>query len=88
MDLTELHARLARAAERCYPEQARRFRREGVSTVVFCLDPQGRPTEVTVRASSGVAALDAAATGCVVPGAAPFPPLPGCYRLPVRFGPR
>jgi len=84
----EVHAKLAAAAERCYPPAARRFRLQGVTGVRFCLDAAGALGPVSVERASGADLLDAAARDCVVSGAAPFPAAAAatCFSVPVRFG--
>ena len=88
VDLGALHARLARAADRCYPAAARRFRMVGTALVEFCVDGAGALARAALAQSAGSPLLDSAATDCVVPGAMPAPPeaAGGCYRVPVRFG--
>jgi TonB family protein len=83
-----LNARLQAAAARCYPDSARRFRQAGVAQVEFCLDARGALMKSSIQRSSGIGALDDAATGCVLPGALPAGPEvgAGCFTLPVRFG--
>jgi outer membrane biosynthesis protein TonB len=85
--LGELSARLARSAARCTPAGVVRSSRESAPEVPlhFCLDAAGRPTAVGLEGTTGSELLDRAARECVVPGAAPLPPLPGCYTVAVRF---
>lgn len=89
VDLNALvHAQLARLAERCYPPAARRFRQEGVVGVRFCVDEVGAVKSTELVQSSRSPLLDGAATGCVVPQAAPFtaPAYGHCFAVPVHFG--
>jgi len=51
----------------------------------FCLDAAGRPSEVGLLGTTGSEQLDRAARDCVIPGALPLPPVPGCYTVEVRF---
>ncbi len=83
-----VHARLAAAAERCYPAAARRFRQRGTVQLSFCTDDRGGTSSTSVTQSSGAELLDAAARGCVLENAAPFPPEAStrCFSVPVRFG--
>ncbi|MEW5740280.1 MAG: TonB family protein [Myxococcota bacterium] len=83
-----VHARLAAAAERCYPASARRFQQRGTVEVRFCVDGHGAVREEQVQRSSGVDALDAAVGACVLPAASPFPSSASgqCFSVPVRFG--
>ncbi|MDR0965265.1 MAG: TonB family protein [Myxococcales bacterium] len=77
--------RLDASATPCYPRSAQRQGREGVSTMRFCIDESGAPSNVALVHSSGIAQLDAAAH-CVIDRAAPFPPLPKhCLTVPIRF---
>lgn len=89
LDTTALSRRLQQVALRCYPAAARRFRQTGEAQVRFCLDAAGGLREATVSSSSGSDLLDAAATGCVIPGATPFGPetFGRCFTVPVRFNP-
>lgn len=91
VDLTALmHARLAAMADRCYPPAARRFQQRGTVQLSFCTDANGATASSTVTQSSGAELLDAAARGCVVDSAAPFPreAASRCFSVPVRFGAR
>lgn len=83
-----LVARLREAAKRCYPAGAARFRLRGAGRLAFCATLDGRATDVTLKASTGFAVLDSAATGCVLDRAEPLPVHSGCYELPVQFGER
>ena len=85
-----VHARLAAMAEGCYPSAARRFQQRGTVQLSFCLDASGGAASTSITQSSGAALLDAAAQGCVVQKAAPFPPEAAsrCFSVPVRFGAR
>ena len=90
-DVTALvHARLAAVADRCYPAAARRFQQRGTVQLTFCTDANGGAASASVTQSSGAALLDAAARGCVVDSAAPFPleAASRCFSVPVRFGAR
>jgi protein TonB len=83
-----VHAQLVRVAARCYPAAARRFRQAGEVLVHFCVDQAGAVASSEVHRSSQSPVLDGAATQCVVPQAAPFPPgaFGRCFDVPVRFG--
>jgi outer membrane biosynthesis protein TonB len=87
--LAELGRRLARSAARCTPSEASRLgwsKDRGLAVPVhFCLDAKGRPSDVGLQGSTGSELLDRAARDCVVPGAVPLPPAPGCYTVPVLF---
>jgi hypothetical protein len=85
--LGELNRRLAWSAARCTPSGAVRSSRGSSPEVPlhFCLDASGRPSAVGLEGTTGSELLDRAARECVVPGAAPLPPLPGCYTVAVRF---
>jgi protein TonB len=82
---SELAARLAAAARRCYPAAAVRFRLRGEALLAFCLGEDGAARSVAVARSSGSPLLDRAALECVLPGALPAPGAAGCFELPVRF---
>jgi outer membrane biosynthesis protein TonB len=87
--LAELGRRLAQSAARCTPSEAARHgwsKDRGLAVPVhFCLDAAGRPSDVGLQGSTGSDLLDRAARDCVVPGAVPLPPAPGCYTVPVLF---
>jgi outer membrane biosynthesis protein TonB len=87
--LAELGRRLAQSAARCTPAEAARLgwsKDGGLAVPVhFCLDAAGRPSDVGLQGSTGSDLLDRAARDCVVPGAVPLPPAPGCYTVPVLF---
>jgi TonB family protein len=85
-----MHARLAAMADRCYPPAARRFQQRGTVQLSFCTDATGATASRTVTQSSGAELLHAAAQGCVVDSAAPFPreAASRCFSVPVRFGAR
>jgi len=85
--LAALSQRLAWSAERCAPAGTVRLTRRTVPGVPlhFCLDAAGRPSDVDLLGTTGSDALDRAARDCVVPGALPLPPAPGCYTVEVRF---
>lgn len=85
-----VHGRLAAMAEGCYPAAARRFQQRGTVQLSFCLDANGGAASTSVTQSSGAELLDAAAQGCVVQKAAPFPleAAARCFSVPVRFGAR
>lgn len=85
VDLIALHLRLARAAERCYPSAARRFRLTGEVQLSFCLDGSGAVSKLELKGSTGSPLLDRAARECVLPGAFPLGIQGGCYSVPVRF---
>ena len=89
LDTSALSRRLQQVALRCYPAAARRFRQTGEAQVRFCLDGTGALRDTTVIHSTGSELLDHAASGCVVPGAAPFGPetFGRCFTVPVRFNP-
>ncbi len=89
IDVTGLvHARLAAMAERCYPPAARRFQQRGTVELHFCVDARGAAASSEVTHTSGAELRDAAARGCVVDSAAPFPAEASgrCFAVPVRFG--
>jgi hypothetical protein len=85
--LAALSQRLAWSAARCAPAEVVRTTRHAVPGVPlhFCLDGAGRPSEVGLLGTTGSELLDRAARDCVVPGALPLPPVPGCYTVEVRF---
>ena len=85
-----VHARLAAVAEGCYPPVARRYQQRGTVQLSFCTDAGGAAASSTVTLSSGAEVLDAAARGCVVERASPFPAAAAsrCFSVPVRFGAR
>jgi hypothetical protein len=85
--LAALSQRLAWSAERCAPAAVVRSARRPVPGVPlhFCLDAAGQPSDVGLLGTTGSEQLDRAARDCVVPGAAPLPPVPGCYTVEVRF---
>ena len=85
--LAALSQRLAASAARCAPAEVVRTVRHAVPEVPlhFCLDAAGRPSEVGLLGTTGSDVLDRAARDCVVPGALPLPPVPGCYTVEVRF---
>ena len=85
--LAALSQRLAWSAARCAPAEVVRTTRHAVPGVPlhFCLDGSGRPSEVGLLGTTGSELLDRAARDCVVPGALPLPPVPGCYTVEVRF---
>jgi TonB family protein len=85
-----VHARLAAVADGCYPAAARRFQQRGTVQLSFCTDAAGAAASTSVTQSSGAELLDAAARGCVIEAAAPFPPEAAsrCFSVPVRFGAR
>ena len=85
--LAALSQRLAWSAERCAPAAVVRTARHAIPGVPlhFCLDAAGRPSDVGLLGTTGSDQLDRAARDCVVPGALPLPPVPGCYTVEVRF---
>ena len=85
--LAALSQRLAWSAQRCAPPSVVRSARHAVPGVPlrFCLDAAGRPSEVGLLGTTGSEQLDQAARDCVIPGALPLPPVPGCYTVEVRF---
>jgi hypothetical protein len=85
--LAALSQRLAWSAARCAPAALVRTTRHTVPGVPlhFCLDATGRPSDVGLLGTTGSEQLDRAARDCVVPGALPLPPAPGCYTVEVRF---
>jgi hypothetical protein len=85
--LAALSQRLAWSAARCAPAEVVRTARHAVPGVPlhFCLDATGRPSDVGLLGTTGSDVLDRAARDCVVPGALPLPPVPGCYTVEVRF---
>ena len=91
VDVTALvHDRLAALADRCYPAAARRFQQRGTVQLSFCTDANGGAASTAITQSSGAELLDAAARGCVVENAVPFPreAASRCFSVPVRFGAR
>lgn len=58
-----------------YPAEARRARQQGVVTVRFTVDRQGRVSDISIRRSSGHDVLDSA-TLDLVQRVAPLPPMP------------
>lgn len=82
--LAELHRQLAAAARACYPPAARRFRLQGRVGLSFCVE-RSLPTQVALVGTTGQAALDDAARGCVLKGAGPLAVDEGCYVVPVEF---
>jgi len=85
--LAALSHRLAWSAARCAPAGVMRTARHAIPGVPlhFCLDGAGRPSDVGLLGTTGSEVLDRAARDCVVPGALPLPPVPGCYTVEVRF---
>jgi hypothetical protein len=85
--LALLSQRLAWSAQRCAPPSVVRTAGHAVPGVPlrFCLDAAGRPSEVGLLGTTGSEQLDRAARDCVIPGALPLPPVPGCYTVEVRF---
>jgi TonB family protein len=85
-----VHARLAAVADGCYPAVARRYQQRGTVQLSFCTDASGGAASSKVTVSSGAEVLDAAARGCVVEKASPFPAVAAsrCFSVPVRFGAR
>jgi protein TonB len=86
-DLRGLSEALRRAAVRCYPAPARRFRLTGSARVSFCVGEGGGHEGLKLLQTSGHPLLDQAAVGCVVPGAVPLPADPGCFELAIDFTP-
>ena len=85
--LAQLSQRLAWSATRCAPAEVVRTARHAVPGVPLhvCLDAAGQPSDVGLLGTTGSDLLDRAARDCVVPGALPLPPVPGCYTVEVRF---
>src|SRR5262249_22611014 len=85
--LAALSQKLAASAARCAPAEVVRTAHHAVPGVPlhFCIDAAGRPSEVGLLGTTGSDVLDRAARDCVVPGALPLPPVPGCYTVEVRF---
>lgn len=85
--LAALSQRLAWSAARCAPARVVRIARRTVPGVPlhFCLDAAGRPSGVGLLGTTGSEVFDRAARECVVDGALPLPPAPGCYTVEVRF---
>jgi hypothetical protein len=85
--LGALSQRLAWSAARCAPAEVVRTTHHAIPGVPlhFCLDAAGRPSDVGLLGTTGSELLDRAARDCVVPGALPLPPVPGCYTVEVRF---
>ena len=67
-----------------YPQLARRQRREGIATVLFQLHPDGMLDRLELHASSGFAALDAAALRAVA-AVGPFAPAAKFLTREARF---
>jgi TonB family protein len=84
LDLAPFLERLRRSAVSCAP---RRRSHDGTATaqVRFCVGAGGAATSVALLESTGSGELDRAAIDCVVPGAAPFPPIDRCLVVPLRF---
>jgi TonB family protein len=73
-----------------YPSISRELKEEGLTTINFCYDVQGRPVQVTVARPSGYARLDEAAVRLgkavrVRPAMIDGEPQPACILIPVRF---
>ena len=83
-----VHDRLAAVADGCYPAAARRFQQRGTVQLSFCTDANGGAASTVITQSSGAELLDAAARGCVIESAVPFPQEAAsrCFSVPVRFG--
>jgi TonB family protein len=84
--LLALSQRLAEAARACYPPAARRLRLVGSVELLFCAEPDGSASRVSLAGSTGSVLLDRAAEDCLLARIAPLPVREGCFRLPVRFG--
>lgn len=73
------------AANRRYPDDARRRGEEGEVTVRFTVAPDGRVSEAAVMKGSGFAALDAAALRLLQGAALPAPGIEATRTVRVRF---
>ncbi|MHB8417505.1 MAG: energy transducer TonB [Myxococcales bacterium] len=83
LDLSPFLERLRRSAAECATR--RRHALGSVAEVRFCVGRDGAPNSASLVESSGYADLDRAALDCVVPRAAPFPPIDRCLVVPLRF---
>jgi protein TonB len=82
--------RYRRNPEPPYPAIARRRRQQGLVLLAVEVDASGSPTAVEVQASSGFAALDAAAVAAVKewefePGRLDGAPVASRVEVPIRF---
>lgn len=75
-----------------YPAQSRRLGEEGIVKIAFCVEPNGRVTNVKVAKGSGFPRLDEAAvkhmersTLRLVPGTEDGKPVRMCISVPIRF---
>ena len=73
------------AANRRYPEEARRRSEEGEVTVRFTVAPGGRVSEAAVVKGSGFAALDAAALRLLQGATLPAPGIEATRTVRIRF---
>jgi protein TonB len=73
------------AANRRYPDEARRRSEEGEVTVRFTVVPDGRVSEAAVVKGSGFAALDAAALRLLKGATLPAPGIEATRTVRVRF---
>ncbi|MDP1907317.1 MAG: energy transducer TonB [Hyphomicrobium sp.] len=73
------------AANRRYPEDARRRSEEGEVTVRFTVVPDGRVSEAAVVKGSGVASLDAAALRLLQGATLPAPGIEATRTVRIRF---
>lgn len=73
------------AANRRYPDEARRRSEEGEVTVRFTVAPDGRVSEAAVVKGSGFAALDAAALRLLQGATLPAPGIEATRTVRVRF---
>ena len=80
--LAEIQRRIQAALR--YPPLAREREQQGTTLLRFDIDADGAPRNLVVHASSGLAALDRAATVAVA-AAAPLPWVYGRLEVPVLF---
>ena len=73
------------AANRRYPDEARRRSEEGEVTVRFTVAPDGRVSEAAVTKGSGFAALDAAALRLLQGATLPAPAIEVTRTVRIRF---
>ena len=86
LDLSPYLDRIRRSASSCAPRRlGAAVGRPRLARVRFCVGSRGEATAISLVESSGSAAFDRAAVDCVIPGAAPFPPIDRCLVVPLRF---
>ena len=73
------------AANRRYPDEARRRGEEGEVTVRFTVAPDGRVSEAAMVKGSGFAALDAAALRLLQGATLPAPGVEATRMVRIRF---